>query len=211
MKCFAAVLFVCLLACSSFILSEPGNKKQPPRLVPGKVLIINSFDAGTLEARKNKKELFRDLTDSLMQYLSAAIQKRTGDEPVIISQRISGQGNTDSLVLDMIRSQAAGKAVLIRSLEAFFEEAGEREYTNDDGKQKIAISYDLCTRIGYTLYNTDSVVIRPDIYHCKPFTERSVGAKFSIRFGPDIVGKKKYTYGAVKNNAGRFVTDYFRF
>lgn len=208
MKHSAFRLLFVLILFSSFlsVKNPPGTEQKASALV----LIISSFDADQLDVRKNKRELFHDLSDSLKVYLSAAIRKETGEDVNIWPQLISSQTNPDSVVLAIIRQQSAGKAVLIRSLDAYFDESGDHEYTNDNGKQKVAVSYDLCTRIGYTVYTADSAVLRPDVVNCKQFTERSVSAKFSIRFGPDIVGKRKHTYGAVMNNANKFVSNYYR-
>ena len=208
MKHSAFRLLIMLILFSSFFsvknLPGPVSKASAP------VLIFCSFDASQLDVRKNKRELFHELTDSLKAYLSLAIYKETGEEVNIWPQLISSHTNTDSVILAIIRQQSAGKAVLIRSLDAYFDESGNHEYTNDEGKQKVAVTYDLCTKIGYTVYTIDSALLRPEVVNCKQFTERSVSAKFSIRFGPDIVGKRKHTYGAVMNNANKFVSVYYK-
>ena len=45
-----------------------------------------------------------------------------------------------------------------------------------------------------------------EIENCKFYTERSTQGRFSISFGPDIVGKSKHTYGAVAANAARYIS-----
>ncbi|MGB3162286.1 MAG: hypothetical protein WBA96_02050, partial [Chitinophagaceae bacterium] len=48
-----------------------------------RILIINAFDASEIKARKNKKELFAELADSLKHYLRNEIRGNTEFEIVV--------------------------------------------------------------------------------------------------------------------------------
>ena len=179
--------------------------KFHPDSLPGNILIINAFDAMSVEARKNKRELFKELTDSLKNYLAKKINGETNYQPIIIPGIV--QGN-DSLISSLLKENKATKAILIRSLEVSFEEARERETTNSEGKAQDTTDYDLCARIEYTLYNNTEKLKGSTVDNCKYFTSRSVkDGHFVLSFGPDIVGKKKHTYGAVEKNAEQYVQE----
>ena len=56
------------------VAQQPDSLDQKTKALPFKrVLIINSFDAMSTKERNNKKDLFRELTDSLVIYLSNRI------------------------------------------------------------------------------------------------------------------------------------------
>ena len=72
---------------------------------------------------------------------------------------------------------------------------------------KLETGYDLCSRIDYTFYTMDLTSKESQVNLCDYFTTRSVNDKaFTIKFGPDIVGKKKHTYGAVEKNAANYIS-----
>lgn len=168
-----------------------------------RILVINSFDAMSIEARKGKKELFKELTDSLASYLANKIRHQTNYEPMIIPGIIQLD---DSLIFSLLRKQRAEKAIVIRSLEVLFEETGERQTEDSDGKPRITTTYDLCARNEYAIYNNIEKLKGSEIENCEYFTSRSVkDSHFTIRFGPDIVGKKKHSFGIVEKNAGQYL------
>ena len=56
------------------------NAKQKTSIVDTfpKLVIIDAFDASSMQVRKNKKELFKDLADSLEFYLKKNIKRQLG-------------------------------------------------------------------------------------------------------------------------------------
>jgi hypothetical protein len=171
------------------------------------ILVINSFDAMSIKARNNKKDLFRELTDSLTGYLSIAIKEQTGYKSVVIPALLNKTSGLDSLIFTLMKENNAGKAILVWSLDTHFNESGNREETGDDGKPRTIISYDLCARNEYTLYSKDKILKQSTTENCEFFTTRSVKGRFVLNFGPDIVGKKKYTYKIVANNASKYISE----
>ena len=171
-----------------------------------RVLIINSFDASTLHVRHSKRELFADLADSLKSYVAEYIMQDSTIEVVVIPDVM--RGDTDNLVFSLLEEKNASKALLIRSLDVYFDEGGEkREEGFGDEKDKIVTSYNLCTNVGYSMYDRAVKLKQSDIVNCEFFTARSVNdSHFTIKFGPDIVGKKKHTYASVKKNALKYLS-----
>lgn len=186
----------------SFCFADARQKNSAADTLP-KVVIINSFDVSSLQVRKNKRDLFKELTDSLQVYLSENLRAQLSLESIITP----GLTKTDdSTILFLMHSKQARNAIVTRSVEVYFNEGGEK-HTNEYGSSpKIETSYDLCSKVDYEFYGLDSVLQQKQINLCDYFTTRSVNDKsFVIKFGPDIVGKKKHTYGAIEKNAARYV------
>lgn len=204
------ILFVAAIICfheSSANKITAGIKYNSDTL-PGSILIINSFDAMSINARNNKRELFARLTDSLKTWLAKKIKEQTGHETIVIPGIL--QGNTDSLIYSLISENKSTKAILIRSLEAYFEETSEKESTDSEGRAIIVTSYDLCAKNEYSLFEKYRIInpMQSAITNCEFFTTRSVKDRnFVIRVGPDIVGKKKHTFGIVAKNAEKYVSE----
>jgi hypothetical protein len=168
------------------------------------VIIINSFDASSLQVRKNKRELFKELTDSLQLYLAENSKRQLGLRSILIPGLIK---TTDSIVHSIMVANQSTNAIVIRSLEVYFNEGAEKHTEEYGMSPKVETSYDLCSKIDYTFYTMGLTSKESQLNLCDYFTTRSVNDKaFIVKFGPDIVGKKKHTYGAVEKNAANYVS-----
>ncbi len=172
-----------------------------------RILIINSFDAMAMKARSNKRKLFRDLADSLSFYLSDKVETIAQQEPVRLPDILFKSSETEANVHALMKEKGAGLAIVIWSLDARFEESGEKETEDSDGKAVTEVSYDLCITNEYILYKLDKTQKQSRTENCEYLTTRTVKGSFSIRFGPDIVGKRKHTYGPLENNASAYITE----
>lgn len=201
------LLLLLIIILSSFVNAQP-KISNTNTSIP--IVIINSFDASSLQVRKNKKELFKELADSLQVYLSENIKRELGIESVIIPGPMA---ITDSAAHSLMVTNHSTKAIVIRSLEVYFNEGAEKHKEEYGMSPRIETSYDLCSKIDYSFYSLDSTSKESQINHCDYFTTRSVNDKaFVIKFGPDIVGKKRHTYGAIERNAIEYIqslTSYF--
>ena len=187
--------------------SLPGCTKCISDSPPNNILIINSFDAMSIKARNNKRELFRQLTDSLKSYLAKTIKKQTGDETIVIPGVLSKTDNPDSLIFALMEQNNARKAILVLSNEVYFEETGVEEITDFDGKVKNMASWDLCAKNKYTLYGKGKILQQSIVDNCEFFTQRNQGrGRFVIAIGPNVVANKKHTFGIVAKNAEKYVS-----
>ena len=166
-----------------------------PDSLPGNILVINSFDVMSAKVRKNKKELFMQLADSLKQILYEASPAPNG-KMIAISDLIkdTSEGNIHSL---MIQNNAS-KAIVIKSLDAFFNQTGVEVTRDADGKNRTA-SFDLCAVVSYRLYAIEGLPNDAVISTCEFFTKRNVMSGL-LAAGPDIVGKKKHAFEIVRKN-----------
>ena len=171
-----------------------------------RILIINTFDAMTMRARTNKRNLFKELTDSLSIYLADKVKTIANEEPIRIPGILFKSSQLDSNVHALMKEKGAGLAIVIWLLDARFEESGETESEDSEGKTVINVSYDLCVTNEYLLYNAEKLIKLSKTENCEAFTTRSVRGRFTIRFGPDIVGKRKHTFRPVENNASAYIT-----
>ncbi len=170
-----------------------------------RILIISSFDANRLDTRKNKKALFAELADSLKSYLAAKIIALESGMPKIIDELMPPVFDSTDRLDSLFKQYDASIIVMIKSLNVFFQNSGETVERGSDGKREKTIRYDLCTKIEYVVFAEHTKKKETRIEDCEFLTDRTSSGTFSIQAGPDIVGKKKYTYEAVKRNAGKFV------
>ena len=169
--------------------------------VPVNMLIINSFDAMSMKIRKNKKELFRDLADSLKQVLSLSTPPPEGGTLIVIPELIKNSGDSAFFLL-MARTNASN-AIVIKNIDAFFDQT-DVEVTREEGGKVRNASYDICAIINYRLYKTNGDFNDSEIRTCEFFTKRSVMSGL-LAAGPDIVGKKEAAFKIVRKNALQYI------
>src|ERR1041385_4118988 len=98
-----------------------------------KILIINSFDAQSMKARKNKKQLFAELADSLKSMLKIEFERRQSCEVIIIPGIINNSQKKDSVYVELINKYAASKAIVINDLNAYFVQTDVEVTKEADG------------------------------------------------------------------------------
>lgn len=167
--------------------------------VSANMLIINSFDAMSSKARNNKKELFRELADSLKQILYEATPPPHGGKLIVIPELISDSAVSDSIIHSAMLQNNASKAIVIKNLDAYFNQTDVKVTKQEDGKNRTAY-YDICSTITYCLYYIDTKGKDAKITSCEFFTQRNVMSGL-FAAGPDIVGKKKHAFKIVRKNA----------
>ncbi len=163
-----------------------------------RVLIINAFDASNMKARNNKKELFAELADSLKQYLRSEMMNFSFIESVVVEELV--KDNTDSMVSSLLLKYNCPGAVVINSLNVYFEQTGVEVTRDNNGKKSREASYDICAEVIYVCYTNSDSRVPLNKRNCMFFTKRSVESGL-LAAGPDVVGKSKYTFIAIRQNA----------
>ncbi len=174
----------------------PANDDDDP--VIGKFLIINSFDAMSMDARKNKKELFFQLADSLKKILLERLAPTYKDNVVVYPNTVPA---IDSSITSLMLEQEASTAIVIKNINIYFEKTGV-EVTGEKGSKDRKVFYDICSVIAYALYNTEEKIKESTIDFCEAYTERSAVSGL-LAVGPDIVGKKKDAFKMLSKNADK--------
>ena len=163
--------------------------------LPGNILVINSFDVMSAKVRKNKKALFIELADSLKQILYASTPAPNG-KMIVIPDLI--KDTSEKTIHSLMVQNNAAKAIVIKELNAFFNQTRVDVVKEADGKDRTAY-YDICSAITYRLYDMDVKFKDSKIVTCEFFTTRDVVSGL-FAAGPDIVGKKKHAFEIVKKN-----------
>ncbi len=163
-----------------------------------RILIINAFDASQMKARNNKKELFAELADSLKQYLQSEMRNFSSIETVVAEELV--KDNTDSMVSSLLLKYNSPGAVVINSLNVYFEQTGVEVTRDNDGKKSREASYNLCAEVIYVCYTNSDSRVPLNKRNCRFFTKRNVESGL-LAAGPDVVGKSKYTFIAIRQNA----------
>lgn len=167
------------------------------------ILVMNAFDARDTKYRNNKKELFAELADSLKNYLYEELAPNNEKGVTILPEL---QTNTSSGYLQTVLDQHGADIILaILSLNVFFEQTDVSVSKNNDGSKSRDASYDLCCTVTYKIYRPGTIGSASEERNCRFFTNRNVASGL-LAGGPDVVGKKKYTYSVVKENAFNFIS-----
>jgi hypothetical protein len=167
-----------------------------------RLLIINSFDSDAKKWRKNKKELFNDLSIRIKNTLSEEINRRGFREAVIIEELIENSTGQDSIYFQLMKSKQASGAIVIKDINVWFEQTGVDVVKEGKSKSRTAY-YDICSEVSYVLYNQSTFEKENAINRCEYFTERSVMSGL-LAAGPDIVGKSKHAFNMVEKNAKEY-------
>lgn len=191
------VLFL-LGASIIFLENHAAPAMEKPDTTLPRILIINAFDASEMKARKNKKALLTELADSLKQYLRSEIRQYTEFEAVVAEEFISD--TTRQFLNTLFQKYNCASAIVISKLNVYFEQTGVEVTRDYDGSKSREASYDICSDVRYLYYiNADTPEVL-DKKRCYFFTKRDV-ASGVLAAGPDVVGKSKYTFIAIRQNA----------
>ncbi len=174
--------------------------------LPGKILIINSFDANAMKARKNKKELFGELADSLKQLLYKGVQREllTGAE---IYDPLFSETIPDSVVIDLLDKNQSTNAIIIRKIDIHFNQTGV-EVTGTKGDKTRTASYDICAFITYRSFGRDIKPDESETRYCEYFSDRTVVSGL-LAGGPDIVAKRKHAFRIMAKNVQQYLNGIF--
>jgi len=194
---------VCLvLFCQELLYATPRNDTINKPVI----LVLNSFDAHANKYRKNKKELFAELTDSLKSYLSAKLIFSELGQPVIINDLMPPVYDTTFKVDSLQNVYKAVFVIAIKKLDVYFEQKGVEVERDSDGSKTRTAFYDICAEVDYVLYKTGDKPYHSKTKNCEYFTKRNVASGL-LAGGPDIVGKSKYTYEMIAKNASRYLLE----
>jgi len=188
-----------LLGSGIFILrGHAGPVTAKADTTAPRILILNAYDASEMKARKNKKELFAELADSLKHCLRSEIVRYSAFEAVVAEEPMS---DTAGLILHaLLQKYNCARAVVINNLNVYFERTDVEVTKNDDGSKSRVASYDICSEVQYWYYGNAVAARVFDRKRCEFFGKRNM-ASGMLATGPDIVGKSKYAFIAIRQNA----------
>jgi len=170
-----------------------------------RILIINTLNAQEANYRKNKKALFRELADSLKRILATEINMSSLGEPVIIAEVMPRIFDSKALLDSLFTTYNASYAIVIKNIDAFFEQTKVEVTREDDGHKSREASYDICSDVGYALYKRNGKPYHSVTKRCDDFTTRNVMSGL-LAGGPDIVGKSKHAFRAIEKNGRLYIS-----
>ena len=133
-----------------------------------------------LKTRKNKKEFFVEMGDSLKGLLFKKLYPYHKDRLLILPGVIRQNSLLDSTIIPIMDQQHASTAVVIRNLDAYFDQTGV-EVEGEKNNKSRKVSWDLCSRIKYALYSSGEAPKESEIKVCEPYTTRnSMSGDFCI-------------------------------
>jgi len=155
--------------------------------LPGKILIVNSFDSNDSKERNKKQKLMNDLAQLLQQELSLKIRSKYYVETLILDGIIK-EKNKDSIIALML-SQQTTKAILITELDVYFDQT-HVDVTGTKGDKTRIAYYDICVKASFDFYNRQGRLSELPVNHCEFYTHRNVISGL-LAAGPDVVKRKK--------------------
>ena len=197
------VLFVVMLVISGFSVNAQDIEERTsrPDSIASHILIINSFDAMSLDVRKNKKVFFAQLADTLKHLLYARMEPQYQSQTIIHPGLFKETGNPDSDILALMDTSKASMAIVIQDIDVHFEQTGV-EVTGEKNNKTRTASYDICSKVVYGLYDSETKLKELEISIREFYTERDVISGF-LAAGPDVVGKRKDVVNIITRNADK--------
>jgi hypothetical protein len=201
---------VLLLLVASIVFLQCNAETTTPKedTIAPRILIINAFDASEMKARKNKMELFAELADSLKYYLHSELGQYSEFETIVAEELI---GDTTRQIFNtLLQKYNCTSAIVISKLSVYFEQTNVDVTRDYDGSKTREASYDICSDVRYLYYINAASPEVFDKKKCSFFTKRNVASGI-LAAGPDVVGKSKYTFIAIRQNAAIGATDMIYF
>ena len=198
-------VFPFIMFCSGFVWSQNNpDSFLAKNKTSIRVVIINTFDAQSNHYRKNKKELFTQLADSLKSVLEEKVKSMELAEPVIIQELLPAIFDSKTQLDSILNLYNATYAIIIKKLDAFFEQTSVDVTRDNDGSKSRDASYDICADVSYALYVKGAQPYHSKTKNCEYFSTRNVMSGF-LAGGPDIVGKSKHAFKIIEKNAQQYI------
>jgi hypothetical protein len=183
------------------------NRETVHDTVPGSTLIVNAFDAGAVKARKNKKELFYKLADTLKYMIKAEMQRNSQRMVDIAGQPYFNMSLADSGIYTLIRQNQSAYAVVIKECNVYFEQKNVEVTKDADGTHRNA-AYDIYAVINYAYYDSVHLVKESSVSVFHYFSTRSVASGL-FAAGPNIVSNKEAAFDITRENVAAYFRDHF--
>lgn len=197
-------IFLLISALIIFFRNDAFASNQQTDTSGHHIVIINAFDPSKDKSRKNKQELFTELADSLKEYLNYFLAGKKDTKTTRMPELLKDI-SVNNLQAIMTQSEAI-MVIVILKLNVYFDQTNVDVTKNSDGSKSREASYDICCQVSYNIYQPGVSIVLAEEKNCEFFTTRSVASGL-LAAGPDVVGKKKYTYDMVRKNAFKFISD----
>jgi hypothetical protein len=172
-----------------------------------RLLIINAFDAGSVRARKNKKELVHQLADTLKQMLADELQRKSQIIPVIADQDFVNLGQDRNVISALQKQYGASRAIAVKNIDVYFEQKEVEVLKDEVGTHRNA-AYDINSVIDYAYYDNTGLVKESSVRVFHYFSTRSVLSGL-FAAGPNIVNNREDAFKITRENVSVYFRSYF--
>jgi hypothetical protein len=179
--------------------------KAPPTGFRERLVIINNYDLSSLKMRKNKKDLFFELLDTLQGMLQAGLD---GYDVQVIKGYTGLSDSAGTRIYDIMNQNGAAKAIVIKNYDVSFDQTEVQVSKDATGKSREAF-YDICSTIDYWYYDSSALKSEQIIKSCRKHSSRNVSSGL-LSVGPGIVSNRKDAIEITRDNANKFIFAYFR-
>lgn len=176
---------------------------------PQKIIIVNCFDAKSKKIRDNKKELFTAIGNELLDSAAGRIHNKTGLVTEVVYEYANTNGNTDSMVHQLMLQKNATHAIIISSYDVYFNQT-HVEVTKDtySKSKKREAFYDIVSMISFSFYGSDSLPKKMEMAWSRPHSSRTVLSGL-LAAGPNVVVQKDDARNISLDNLQQYLNYYF--
>jgi hypothetical protein len=160
-----------------------------------------------MKARKNKKELFAELADSLKYLLYDKIESQYKPRVHIIPGVLKQTQNLDSSIFLLMDSLKASIAIVVKDIDVNFQQTNVDVSGEKHNKTRTAY-YDILSNVTYGIYNSETKLNDQEISIREFHSKRDVVSGL-LAFGPDIVSNKKDAFKMIAKNAEQYLSKNF--
>ena len=167
---------------------------------------MSNYNLGEESMRKNKKELFYQINDSLIAGIQSYLQnKQTKTQIIYGFTQLADSG--DRAVYEIMKKDTAVSAIVINHFDIYFEQSNVETNKSADGTSKRAY-YNISSLIRYSYYDTNHLIKSSEVNYSEAHSNRPV---FSGLFasGPNIVSNKKDALTIATKNVVIYFDSYF--
>lgn len=173
----------------------------------GKILVVSSYNITEQSIRKNKKELFYQINDSLLAAVQSNFKTKQTETKIIYGYSLLEDSGEKS-IYELIKKDSAAYAVVINSFDVSFDQSEVEKTQTDGGNTSKTAHYNICSLVKYSYYNTVHLIKAKDVNYCEPHLTRSVISGL-FATGPNIVSNKKDAFIMAAKNVKPYFDLFF--
>jgi len=167
------------------------NQETEPKVI----LLLNTYNIDTIRYRKNKKALFRQFINNLLEGLATELQSNPTLRPKFFTFKTNNECNNDSCIRSLM-TQRTSYAISLTYFDVYFSQNHVEVEKSTTGSKSKEAYYDLTADMRFSIYKKDSTVEEIAIKENKKHSSRPVVSGL-LSTGPNIVSRREDAWNFV--------------
>ena len=171
-----------------------------------RILILSNYNVNAESIRKNKKEFFTELNNTLLNSLFSWCTNKQF-EPVLLSGYTSLDSGSINLLQSIIQHNNCTNAIVVNKFDVYFSIDNVDVTKNANGKSKEA-HYNIYSMVNYSFFDTANLIKTDNVIS---YTSHSSRAVISGLFatGPNIMNNKDDARNIIEANVEQYMFSCF--